>query len=258
MRGSVRTLLWHDAPDDAMFSEGAGFSSVFARPAYQDGVASITGSPMRSVPDITMDAQDGTSEAAPLFAGVLALATQVNKGNVGPINPVLYRTLGPAGTADGIADVIKGNDSAEKPGGAVTVPGFTAAKGFDVASGWGTVYAPSFVPSLVSGTRSRERRPGARSQAMAQLEALETGVQLSKTTVSATGVTYLSAGSFLPGHPIGLYLDGHHLANLTANPLGDVTYMFSPSLLHPWRWFPQGGAREHADRRDRILLCGLT
>jgi subtilase family serine protease len=224
--------VWHVAPDDAMFSEGAGFSSVFARPSYQNGVSSITGSPMRSVPDITMDAQDGTSEAAPLFAGVLALATQMNKGNVGPINPVLYGDLGPGGARDGIADVVKGNDSAEKPDGAVTVPGFTAARGYDVASGWGTVYAPLFVPSLVSATRSANEDHAARTEALHQLKALESGIQLSKTSISASGVTYLSAGDFLPGHPIGLYLDGHLLVNLTANPLGDVTYMLSRSLLH--------------------------
>jgi Subtilase family len=100
--------LWHVSPPGAMFSEGAGFSSIFARPAYQSSVAAITGSSMRSVPDVTMDAQDGTSEAAPMLAGVLALATQENAGNVGPINPVLYGTLGPAGKTDGIADVVRG------------------------------------------------------------------------------------------------------------------------------------------------------
>jgi hypothetical protein len=114
----------------------------------------------------------------------------------------------------------------------VTVPGFTAAKGYDVASGWGTVYAPLFVPSLVSATRSANEDRTSRAQALQQLEALESGIQLSKISVPATGVTYLSAGGFLPGHPIGLYLDGHLHVNLTANPLGDVTYMFSPSLMH--------------------------
>ena len=39
---------------------------MFPRPAYQNGVAAVTRSPMRSVPDLTMDAQSGTSEAAPL------------------------------------------------------------------------------------------------------------------------------------------------------------------------------------------------
>src|SRR6201992_26102 len=120
--------LWHEGP----FSEGAGYSSVFARPSYQNGVARITQSPMRSVPDITTDAQDGTSEAAPLLNGVLALATQVNQcKNVGPINPLLYGVLGPRGARAGIEDVVSGNNSATH------VPGFSAAQGFDVASGVG-------------------------------------------------------------------------------------------------------------------------
>ena len=87
--------LWHV---NGIFSEGAGFSSIYPRPSYQDGVARITGSRMRSVPDITMDSQDGTSESAPMVAGVLALATQLNHGrNLGPINPVLYDVLGGSG-----------------------------------------------------------------------------------------------------------------------------------------------------------------
>ena len=101
--------LWHEGP----FSEGAGYSSVYTRPSYQNGVAHITQSPMRSVPDITTDAQDGTSEAAPLLNGVLALATQVNQGkNVGLINPLLYGVLGPRGARAGIEDVVSGDNSA--------------------------------------------------------------------------------------------------------------------------------------------------
>src|SRR5215471_3130130 len=96
--------LWHAGGG---LAEGAGYSAVFPRPSYQDGVAGITRSPMRSVPDITLDSQDGTSESAPLLAGVLALATQVNKGNVGPINPVLYRALGPRGAQAGLSDVVR-------------------------------------------------------------------------------------------------------------------------------------------------------
>jgi subtilase family serine protease len=130
--------IWHEG---GIFSEGAGFSAVFGRPSYQDGVARITGSKMRSVPDITMDAQSGTSESAPMVAGVLALATQLNHGrNLGPVNPVLYDILGPLGTRAGISDVVSGNNSVIDPDtGNVLVPGFTAAPGFDVASGWGTV-----------------------------------------------------------------------------------------------------------------------
>jgi subtilase family serine protease len=143
--------VWH--PGNGIFSEGAGYSAVFTRPSYQNNVANITNSPMRSVPDITMDASSGTSQAAPLFNGILALATQVNHGNIGPINPVLYKDLGPAGARDGIADVVKGDDSVVS-NGKVTVPGFHATKGFDVATGWGTVNAARFVPALAAAVKA--------------------------------------------------------------------------------------------------------
>jgi subtilase family serine protease len=82
-----------------------------------------------------MDARGGTSESAPLLAGVLALATQLNHAeNVGPINNALYDTLGPAGLKDGIADVVSGNNTLYIHG-KVFVRGFTAANGFDVAGG---------------------------------------------------------------------------------------------------------------------------
>jgi len=221
--------LWHVG---GAFSEGAGYSSVFPRPAYQNGVAAITRSPMRSVPDITLDSQDGTSESAPLMAGVLALATQVNKGDVGPINPALYQVLGPQGTQAGIADVVKGNNSVTTPDGkTVIVRGFTAAKGFDVASGWGTINAAKFVPSLAAATAASHQEQAVRAQALAELAGLQQSVQFSATHIGPGGSSYLLASNFLPGHPVNFAIDGHTVATLTANTLGDVTYMIDPSLL---------------------------
>jgi hypothetical protein len=218
--------VWNTPP----FAEGAGLSSVFARPAYQNGVARITKSDMRSVPDLTMDSSSGTSEAAPLLAGVLALATQVNHGNVGPINPALYGVLGRAGARDGIADVTTGNNSAIGSNGRVLVPGFAASRGFDVASGWGSVYAPKFVPSLAAATRALHEEDAARHQAAAELASLELGG--ARLAPTSSGYFYLLAGGFLPTHPVLFSIDGKLVAKLTANPLGDVTYMIDPSLLH--------------------------
>jgi hypothetical protein len=221
--------IWHVG---GAFAEGAGYSSVFTRPAYQNGVASITRSPMRSVPDLTMDAQDGTSEAAPLLAGVMALATQVNRADVGPVNSVLYRAIGPRGAAAGIADVIKGNNSVTTPNGkTVLVPGFTAAKGFDVASGWGTINAARFVPSLAAATAANHQDQAVRAQARGELAALQASAKPSVSHIGPGGTSYLLGPNFLPGHPVDLAIDGHTVATLTANALGDVTYMIDPSLL---------------------------
>jgi subtilase family serine protease len=219
--------VWHVA---GIFSEGAGYSAVFSRPSYQNGVASITNSPMRSVPDITMDASDGTSQSAPLFNGVLALATQINKGNIGPVNPVLYKVLGPAGVKAGIEDVISGNNSVMN-GSKVIVPGFTAAKGFDVATGWGTLDASRFVPSLVAATAAAHQDMAVRQQAAKELAGLQHSTTLSLTSIPKGGASYLLGSNFLPGHPVTFSIDGKTIATLTANTLGDVTYMIDPSLL---------------------------
>jgi subtilase family serine protease len=220
--------VWH-SQHSPKFSEGAGYSSVFARPAFQNIVAGVTGSGMRSVPDITMDAQDGTSEAAPLFAGVLALAAQLNHGPVGPVNQALYDVLGPRGAQAGIADVVAGNDNYVN--GSTEVPGFTAAKGFDVASGWGTMDASRFVPALVAAVRSQRPGDSPQRQAADQLARLQHGIQLTSSHVPSGGSTYLLASGFLPGHPVVFSIDNTKIATLTASPLGAVSYNIEPTLL---------------------------
>ena len=222
--------LWHSG---GIFSEGAGFSSIYARPAYQDDVASITGSPWRSVPDITMDAQDGTSEAAPLMGGVLALATQLNHGNnIGPINPVLYQVLGPQGARAGISDVVSGNNSVINPNtGQVIVQGFTAGPGFDVASGWGTIDASAFVPALVFASRNPGIVGHARDEAQRQLTRLEQNASVSPERIAAGGTATVTGAGFLPAHPVTLSIDGNTITTLTAGPDGTVSYKLDPAAL---------------------------
>jgi subtilase family serine protease len=149
---------------------GGGRSTVFSRPDFQAGVAGVTGA-ARGLPDLSLSAaQDGgmivywsfanpgyhliggTSEAAPLLAGLVAIADQIRGGRVGWINPALYR-MGPA---DGIVDVTSGDNGytfAGAQGHTVTVPGYRAAPGYDLASGLGTVDAAVFCPMLAHDAR---------------------------------------------------------------------------------------------------------
>jgi subtilase family serine protease len=223
--------VWNaTVPGIGRLAEGAGYSEVFKRPAYQTEVAKISGSPMRSVPDITADATGGTSEATPIMAGILALATQWNHGHdLGPVNPALYK-IGPEGAGVGITDVTSGNNSVIGKQGQTVVQGFTAGPGFDVATGWGTVFAPKFVPSLVRATAELSGEAAIKAQAAAQLNALEHHA-ITLTPVPGHS-TYLEAGGFLPGHPVTLTIDGKAITTLRASTLGNVTYMISPSLLH--------------------------
>ena len=149
---------------------GGGLSVLFGRPGYQDGVKSAVGG-RRGVPDISMSAACngsvdtygsfggapagwsptcGTSEAAPLFAGIVALAAQVAGHPLGPVNPALYRLA--AAHDRGIVDVTKGTNTVSftQGGRRHTVRGFTAGPGYDLASGVGTVDARYFVGELAS------------------------------------------------------------------------------------------------------------
>jgi subtilase family serine protease len=148
---------------------GGGKSIIFSRPAFQNGVASVVGT-QRGVPDISMSASCngavdvyqgfpgqvgwfptcGTSEATPLFAGVVALADQMARHPIGDINPSLYAMS--AEGAPGIVDISSGNNTVSfTQGGSLhTVVGFPAMKGYDLASGVGTVNAALFVPELAA------------------------------------------------------------------------------------------------------------
>jgi len=147
---------------------GGGLSQVFDRPGYQNGVAAVVGG-HRGVPDISMSgACDGavnvyqsfpgqaagwyptcgTSEATPLFSGIVALTAQVAGHPVGLLNPALYRLS--AAHVPGLVDVTTGSNTVSftQDGAQHTVTGWDATQGYDLASGVGTVDAALLVPEL--------------------------------------------------------------------------------------------------------------
>ncbi len=158
-------IFGNDGPNP--LAGGGGKSVIFARPGYQKGVSGVVGG-QRGVPDISMSgacngAVDmyqsfpgqttgwypvcGTSEATPLFAGVVALADQIAGHPLGLINPALYRMS--ATHRWGIVDVVKGNNTVSFiQNGEHTVKGFAARPGYDLASGVGTVNAYYFAYQL--------------------------------------------------------------------------------------------------------------
>jgi subtilase family serine protease len=168
--------VWNDAPVGIDAAGGGGPSHVFARPHYQTLVATGSGT-HRATPDISMSAAvnggvlvytsyrskvpgepppdtftvvGGTSEATPLFAGIVAIADQIAGHPLGQINPTMYRLE--KKPFNGIVDVTEGNNTFtvfganEQP--LFTIPGYNANPGYDMASGLGTVNAPAFTYAL--------------------------------------------------------------------------------------------------------------
>ena len=183
--------VWNDGtelfekfgPPDTPAAGGGGVSAVFGRPFYQDRVAYATGR-MRGTPDISMSAAvdgganvfwsfpgagtpgwniiGGTSEASPLFSGVVAIADQAAGHDLGLLNPALYGRGD--GSDSGVVDITHGNNTVtfENPStdpfpGTHTVQGFNAVRGYDLASGLGTADGTALVSEL-AGKHGFKRR----------------------------------------------------------------------------------------------------
>jgi subtilase family serine protease len=148
-------------------ASGGGFSHLYARPAYQDGVPGIGA--MRGVPDVAGDADaadgaplvyadgstpfiapaSGTEAAAPLWAGLIALADQYAHHDLGFVNPAIYRIARSSSYHQAFHDITTGNNIMTMPYPIGTV-GYQAAPGWDPATGWGSPDAQVLVPLLAA------------------------------------------------------------------------------------------------------------
>ncbi|HUD37628.1 MAG TPA: S53 family peptidase [Streptosporangiaceae bacterium] len=161
---------WHTPPGTANpQTSGGGFSHLFPRPAYQDGVAGIGAA--RGVPDVASDAAGrtgmtlavsagarkdffypgaGTSAATPLWAALIALADQYAGRHLGFVNPAIYRIGRSASYHQAFHDITTGNSTLELPQGTIT--GYRAAPGWDPVTGWGSPNAQALIPLLARYT----------------------------------------------------------------------------------------------------------
>jgi subtilase family serine protease len=165
----IRETVWSTTTGFAQpgAASGGGFSHLYARPAYQDGVPGIGA--MRGVPDVAADAdaQDGaptvyvsgstpfiapasgTEAAAPVWAGLIALADQYAHHDLGFVNPAIYRIARSSGYHQAFHDITTGNNDMTMPYPAGTA-GWQATPGWDPATGWGSPDAQVLVPLLAA------------------------------------------------------------------------------------------------------------
>jgi len=147
-------------------ASGGGFSHLYARPAYQDGVHGI--STMRGVPDVAGDADEkggwavvltsggqrsvipafGTSASASLWGGLLALADQYADHDLGFVNPAIYRIARGSGYHQAFHDITTGSNVVNAP--PVGTGGYQAGPGWNPVTGWGTPDAQVLVPLLAA------------------------------------------------------------------------------------------------------------
>jgi DNA-binding PadR family transcriptional regulator len=147
-------------------ASAGGFSHLFARPAYQDGVPGIGA--MRGVPDVAGDAstsgtdmafafgapggayallsEGGTSATGPFWAGLIALADQEAGHPLGFVNPAIYRIARSPQYHKAFHDITTGNNTVVL--GGVTITGYKAGPGWNPVTGWGSPNAEVLVPLL--------------------------------------------------------------------------------------------------------------
>jgi subtilase family serine protease len=150
-------------------ASGGGFSRLFPRPAYQDGVPGIGAD--RGVPDVSADADpatgmtlaltdepgkdiffsaSGTSAAGPLWAALIALANQYAGRPLGFVNPAIYRIGRSTYYHQAFHDITTGNNTVKFP--RQTITGYQAAPGWDPVTGWGSPNAQALIPLLARYT----------------------------------------------------------------------------------------------------------
>jgi subtilase family serine protease len=150
---------------------GGGVSARYPRPAYQDGLPVI--GDHRGVPDVSAVAEPGmatvlvingrartyagggTSESAPLWAGIAALADQDAHRQLGFLNAGLYRIGHSAQYLRAFHDITQGDNTVTLPSGR-NVDGYSARPGWDAATGWGSPDAQMLVPLLGKEVRPND------------------------------------------------------------------------------------------------------
>ena len=145
-----------------------GISSQYSIPGWQTNINNLTANggsaSFRNIPDVALTADNvyvaygkgsqgefgGTSCAAPLWAGFIALANQqaaaAGRPVVGFINPAVYTIAAGASYASCFHDVTTGNNTWSRSPNL-----FYAATGYDLGTGLGTPAGQILINALVGG-----------------------------------------------------------------------------------------------------------
>ena len=182
--------VWNDTPLGGVTGGGGGLSVMIDRPWYQQPLGRTTSGPRgitRVVPDVSALADElpgyalyctaegcengwmtvgGTSAAAPLTAVGALLMTQEARRHgqrpVGFVNPLLYSLAASRARASVVRDVVSGDNDVNvavprDAGGGEPIGQYHAKRGFDPASGWGSLKLSAFSRAALKAGANRSR-----------------------------------------------------------------------------------------------------
>ena len=255
--GPIPEIVWNESANVpggvGIRSTGGGVSTIYAKPAFQAGPG-VPADGFRDIPDVSLTAAGhdaylivqghtnnttglenvfGTSAASPSFAGIMALVVQKTGSLQGNANSVLY-SMAATQFAGGTAvfnDITSGNNSV--PG----VAGFSAAPGYDQATGWGSVNAANLVNTWNNNSPDFTLSASPASQSVIQgssvsYSAIVTGQNGYAGTVSFT-VGGLPAGASFTASPTSITSSGTATVTITtdatATPAGTYPLVITGS-----------------------------
>ena len=140
---------------------GGGVSVLYKRPFYQ---LLATHDTQREVPDVSYNAAvfngvivafdgffygvGGTSAGSPQWAAIIAIVDQLAHRRAGNINPALYLLAKLKGSANPFHDIADGSNNTVPDIDGTTITGFTAVKGYDMATGLGSPNIDALVKAI--------------------------------------------------------------------------------------------------------------
>jgi subtilase family serine protease len=163
--GTELTIRGSSVSETAWQDSGGGFSEFFPTPSYQKQLPDATEAQFqgrRGVPDVSASADPGhamaiyvfgqwtsiggTSAAAPLWAGLIAVGNQMAGHPLGFINPALYKIGASDMAKTDFRDITTGNNNELQAG----VEGYPAVAGWDPVTGFGSPIAEKLLPDLIA------------------------------------------------------------------------------------------------------------
>ncbi len=153
-------LAWSGDNGFEAGASGGGVSTVWPLPTYQSGVAGLSSTKNRNVPDIAFPAigddlyihgadvtTGGTSWSSSIAAALLAESVEIC-GPLGFVNPSAYALLAKGGEGTSLIDVTGGNNAY------ASFPAYAAKAGYDNASGIGMPDGIKFAAAICGKSTS--------------------------------------------------------------------------------------------------------
>lgn len=254
--------VWNDGSSSSSLSAGGGgISTITVRPSWQTGVSGITSGSYRLVPDVSLASSaeytgylfcssdssittvtgscsngfrdssssgrltvaGGTSFAAPIFAGMVAIINQQqNSTGQGTLNSTLYKmAANSTAYAAAFHDITSGNNCADS---SLCSTSYAATTGYDKATGLGSVDLNYLLNYWSTYSSSATSLAASTTSISAASSTPDSGASDTITITVASGSTAYTA---TPTGTLKILVDGTTANSALALNSGQATYSFS-------------------------------